>query len=285
MSVMQHKLSTTVGRIIAKIDNDFNPDNSDWIPRVGAWVTDALSMIDALRVKTITKKLTVRDKIAYSNCLIDDVDLKVYDSKGCEIKRLDDEESGCQCSPSPTGGQQLTETAGSGSSEEANTLTFTNTGKDKAPNMRANYINSKFPYRYNVVPEIIDDSSNNKCHNYVVVDCDKIELNFDDKFITIKTKGIETECDTNGCDYPKVPNIGVVIEYVAAYCMYKMLCRGYKHPVFNLAASQYGTNPYFEMTRLKEEARRAVINGATKDDDAEHLRRSAFFIETFDSRH
>ena len=26
--------TTNIERIIAKIDNDFNPDNSDWIPNV-----------------------------------------------------------------------------------------------------------------------------------------------------------------------------------------------------------------------------------------------------------
>ena len=36
--------------IIAKIDNDFNPDNSDWINRVPAWCVDAMQQLKILSV-------------------------------------------------------------------------------------------------------------------------------------------------------------------------------------------------------------------------------------------
>lgn len=29
----------------SKIENDFNPDNSDWIPRVAAWTIDAMAQL------------------------------------------------------------------------------------------------------------------------------------------------------------------------------------------------------------------------------------------------
>ena len=45
---MQNEKNTQLERLIAKIDNDFNPDNSDWIPRVGAWAIDAMSQINVL---------------------------------------------------------------------------------------------------------------------------------------------------------------------------------------------------------------------------------------------
>lgn len=45
---MLNESNTNIERIIAKIDNDFNPDNSDWIPRVAAWCIDAMSQIDVL---------------------------------------------------------------------------------------------------------------------------------------------------------------------------------------------------------------------------------------------
>ena len=61
-----------------------------------------------------------------------------------------------------------------------------------------------------------------------------------------------------------------------------MLCRGYKHPVFNLNASQYGTNPYYIWTQLKEEAKRSVLNNNA--DDGSKLFRSNLFISTFDPR-
>ena len=40
---MLNNVNTSVERIIAKIDNDFNPDGSDWIPRVIAWTIDAMT--------------------------------------------------------------------------------------------------------------------------------------------------------------------------------------------------------------------------------------------------
>ena len=63
-----------------------------------------------------------------------------------------------------------------------------------------------------------------------------------------------------------------------------MLCRGYKHPVFNLNASQYGTNPYYMWNQLKDEAKRSVIAGVVNDADAD-LFRSNLFVNTFDPRH
>ena len=45
---MKIKNQLPLQRLIGKIDNDFNIDNSDWIPRVGAWVIDALSQMKCL---------------------------------------------------------------------------------------------------------------------------------------------------------------------------------------------------------------------------------------------
>lgn len=42
-----------IERLIGKIDNDFNPDNSDWIPRVGAWVIDGLSQLKCIPTLSI----------------------------------------------------------------------------------------------------------------------------------------------------------------------------------------------------------------------------------------
>ena len=53
---MLNKTNTNVERIIAKIDNDFNPDTSDWIPRVAAWSIDAMSQLKVL--STERKKRT-----------------------------------------------------------------------------------------------------------------------------------------------------------------------------------------------------------------------------------
>ena len=67
--------------------------------------------------------------------------------------------------------------------------------------------------------------------------------------------------------------------------MYKILCRGHKHPVFNLGASQYGTNPFFMWNSLKDEVRRSVIideQGEVIEDGGQW--RNSFFNFTFNPR-
>ena len=281
MSETLNNANTNVERIIAKIDNDFNPDNSDWIPRVGAWCIDAMSQLDVLVTKRKRKKLTVKDRIAYSECPINGTNIKVYDGNGCEIKEIN---SSTCCNDSPSTGEFASETSDTITEVTPNTVDVVKTGNKAS----ANYVvaeteNEKYPFRYNIQHYAFDSDSNQK-HNYVFVDCNKIELNFDTDYIYVETEYIDSEySDMFGCEVPIIPNNGLLIEAIAYYCIYKMLCRGYKHPVFNLAASQYGTNPYYIWTQLKEEAKRSIINNNIGD-DASKLFRSNLFIETFDSR-
>lgn len=280
MSEMLNNVNTNIERIIAKIDNDFNPDNSDWIPRVGAWCIDAMSQLDVLPTKRKRKKLIVKDRIAYSECAINNTKLKVFDNNGCEIKEADREE---HCNDCPSTGRLTSETSDTIAELTPDTIDIINTGQPQAPNyVIAETKNDKYPFRYNVHHFVIGDN-NSQERNYVLVDCDKIEINFDAKFIYIETEFIETTCSKLfNCELPVIPNNGLLIEAIAYYCIYKMLCRGYKHVVFNLAASQYGTNPYYNWLQLKEEAKRSIINNNI--DEASKLFRSTLFIDTFDPR-
>lgn len=273
---MLNNTSTRIERIIAKIDNDFNPDNSDWIPRVGAWTIDAMNMLKVLRKKKKRTKLIVRDRIAYSNCPIDNINIKVFDSRGCEIKKAEANQS-CGCVPS-TG--EETETIPSDTSDTTDVVIQNPT---YAPdNVIAQTVNTKdYPNRYNVIEQNYKSSACNR--NYVIVDCDKIELNFDADYIYIEQNEIETvHSDMYCCDLPVIPNNGILIEAITYYCMYKMLCRGYKHPVFNLHASQYGTNPYYMWQQMKDEAARSVMfdeQGDVVEDGG--IWQSAFYNQTF----
>ena len=47
---MLNNNTISVEKIIAKIDYDFNPDGSDWIPRVISWTIDAMGQLDVLRI-------------------------------------------------------------------------------------------------------------------------------------------------------------------------------------------------------------------------------------------
>lgn len=280
---MLNNVNTNVERIIAKIDNDFNPDNSDWIPRVGAWCIDAMSQLNVLRTKRKRRKLTVKDRIAYSDCPIDNANIKVYDSNGCEIKEAN--EARC-CSNSSSTGDFASETSDTITKFTPDTIDIVNTGQANSVNyVLAETENDKYPFRYNIHHYVLGDN-NIQERNYVLVDCDKIEINFDADYIFIETEYIETVCsDLFNCELPVIPNNGLLIEAIVYYCIYKMLCRGYKHPVFNLNASQYGTNPYYIWTQLKEEAKRSVlINRFDSDEDISKLFRSNFYINTFNPR-
>jgi len=300
MSETQKATSTNVDRIIAKIDNDFNPDNSDWIPRVGAWCIDAMSQLDCLRTKRKKKKIKVKDRIAYSDCPLDTDDMKVYDENCCEVKEAENcdcrsSSCGCGCGSSSMD-EEDDETSdsstGSLASEASNskireftpdTIDRIVLNNKRAPNyMYAETVNDKTPYRWNVHSQYLSDGC--QCeHNYCVIDCDKLELNWDAKYIYVESEQVETQCSSQfGCDVPVIPNNGLLIEALVYYCIYKMLCRGYKHPVMNLQASQYGTNPYWIWTQLKDKAKTSVQSGHL--DDTSKLFRSALFIQTFDPR-
>ena len=90
--------TTNIDRIIAKIDNDFNPDNSDWIPRVGAWVHDGLGLLSVSTTKRVKERFVVKDRIANNKCEFKGK-IKVFDCNGCEIKEYTGVSNGCCTSP------------------------------------------------------------------------------------------------------------------------------------------------------------------------------------------
>ena len=267
--------------IIAKIDNDFNPDNSDWIARVPAWCFDAMSQLKVLRTTYKKRTLPVRNRIVHSPCPItNSKGFAVYDSNGCEVRSLRESKAGCSCSSS-TGGDssELDNTQLSGS----NTIYITDGASDKDYiGAVSEHVNTDvFNRRHRVGDQYISPVEDNR--NYIIVDNNTIELNWDTREITIRNLEIETEYSNyfQG-EIPVVPNNGILIEALAYYCMYKMLTRGMKHPVFNLAASQYGTNPYYMWMQLKDKAKASVIADAQNENDyAGDAWRSYFYNYTF----
>ena len=263
----------TVENIIAKIDNDFNPDNSDWIPRVAAWCTDAMSQLKILNKvdKAITYKVV--DRIVKSPCCFDSI-IKVLDENGCEIKKAD-EASWCEGCTSSTGGVEQTNANeicnpnGSGTRE---VLYNPNVKEDVVFSEHVNTVVERERHNVRVV-----SVAPRKERNYIVSG-NTIELNFDASSIKVISKQVETVySDYYHCEIPVIPNNGLLAEALAYYCMYKMLCRGYKHPVFNLHASQYGTNPYDMWMRLKDRARNSVNNDNQGNDNGAWRR---FFINS-----
>ena len=257
---MLNSPNTNIEHIIAKIDNDFNIDNSDWIPRIAAWVIEALSILKCARTEEKYELFNVEDRKA----TLTGVDInkaKIYCKKGCEIESAD--RVIARLGMLPSTGEQII-------------------GRDEQIAIPIDP--TQYPTEY--VTTSKQKALRYKNLYYVKLPNNIIELNFDTDAIYVKYKTIKTEKSTiYDCDLPVIPNNGLVIEAIGYYCMYKILCRGYKHPVMNLSASQYGTNPFFMWNHLKDEARRSLIideQGEVIDDGG--MWRKSFFNFTFNPR-
>lgn len=294
---------TTVDRIIAKLDNDFNPNNSDWIPRVGAWIHDALMQLDCIIIEEVKKKLIVKDRIARSDCELGE-NVKLYDCNGCEIIKLDSVGCGCNGLQDGSLGSEVDDENLDNNSNDNNldngvdrnyyhtddkpithrTVTERVNRVNETIQNVAFHVNVPVPYppRYNVIE--VKRKGGSCVHGYVRLNPTTFELNFDTNYVIVKYNAPkQMHCTVYGCTSPAIPNNGKLIEAITYYCMYKMLTRGYVHPVMNLAASQYGTNPYYIWMQSKEEAKRSVINDGM-DENLDDLWRSAFYINTFNPR-
>lgn len=279
---MLNSAGTNVERIIAKIDNDFNPDNSDWIPRVGAWCIDAMATLRVLRRKPKRRRLTVKDRIAMSPCAINTDNFKMYDANGCEIVAMD-EAMDCGCYST---GLQANSNTDVIVDISKTSQVIDNPNANNAPDYTVfQTINEKrYPPRYNVYN--YDFGDRKKERNYVMIGCDKFELNFDTDCIFIVSDEIETQVSAiYGCEIPVIPNNGFLIEALAAWCMYKMLTRGYQHPIFNLTSNSPALNPYINWRELQEKAKVSIMLDAQGDviDDGGAWR-SAFYINTYDPK-
>ena len=270
----------SIEQIIAKIDNDFNPDNTDWIPRVAAWVSDALSQMNVLLTKRKRIKIPITNKIGISPYNL--TNAIIYDCCGNRIPEATAGAGDCSCSSSTGEGEESETTEPSG----ATTTEITNNedANEASDHVVSEQINGQYPARYNIYEYYLDCK---ELRNYVLIDNNKIELNFNTNCVQAEFDYIQTEMSsTYGCELPVIPNNGVLLEALTYFCMYKMLTRGYKHPVMNLAASQYGTNPYYMWLQLKEQAKRSIVNDKIDRDIADNSRmfRSGLYIDTFDPK-
>lgn len=263
---MQTHKNTNIDRIIAKLDNDFNIDNTDYVPRVAAWVIEALGILKCTPTERVKKQLPVVNRIAYSDCNFDAANLKVYDENGCPVADMSKGGRAC-CNPS-TGTQQ----------RATSSYLMYKIDHESNPNPTDGE-SIAFPDGIDLDTKAIKhkvvNTKTGGCNNrgYYVIDDSKLELNYDADYVTIEYDGIKTSMSCNyGCQLPVVPNNALLIEAVTYYCMYKILCRGQKHPVFNLSASQYGTNPYYMWITLQEKVKRSVMfdaQGNILEDDGD----------------
>lgn len=232
---MKLKRQCTVERLVGKIDNDFNISESDWIPRVAAWVIDALSQMKCLPMERKKRKLKVNNRIAIFPCTLNASDIKVYDRNGCEIPELNSGECGCHASSFSKGGQ-----------DEIAVIDNTN-------NTGVNFMQ-------------VATISSNAGRNFVL-DGDRIELNFDTDYITVESYEVATyHDDYYDCNCPYIYDDGILLEALSFYVLFKYLSRGSKHPVYDLKSNSPVTNPWLQWNTLKTKATASVRYKLLNDD-------------------
>lgn len=248
---MKIKRQVPIGRLIGKIDNDFNISESDWVPRVAAWTIDALSQINCLPMVKKTRTLEVSERVAIFPCTLNADEIEVFDDNGCKVPSHDDYQSSC-CE--------------NGYQSKVNSRTigvFTGGDTNGVPNS-----------------EVVTVVSNRG--HYFVLDGNKIELNFDSKYITVKSFEVATyHDDYYDCDCPYIYDNGTLLEALAWYCLYKYLSRGSTHPVFSLKSASQAVNPFLQWNYLKSKAKTSVLNSISENDDGW---RNFFYNSTFDPR-
>ena len=281
---------TSIEQIVAKIDNDFNPDNSDWIPRVAAWCIDALQQLRLFNKVDKKLKLKVTNRVARTCCNLNVTDIKVYNEDGCEIKKTEAGDVWNECCNSSKGVGEKSETTEPAYAEVTDTIGLQQGESAGSDTSYMRTIQTKdYNARYNAIYDVEYNNKNNKSnHRYILANCNTIEINFDAKYIIVIYKTVQTiKSYAYGIELPSILNNGTVIEALTMYGIYKMLCRGYKHPVFNLQASQYGTNPYYMWMQLKDKAKTESILDSQSESDVDassRMFRSNFYIDGFDPR-
>lgn len=220
---MMNKRNLNIERLLGKIENDFNPDNSDWIPRCGAWIIDALSQIKCLPKERKKRKITIESRIGRFPCDIDPYSLKIYDEHNCEILEA----------------KQI-ECCGRKTNYTSQQIGVSRVSDDETQKV--------------IVADIINPTG----RNYILIGNDKIELNFNANYVIVDSLEIvQYYSEYYNCYLPYIFDDGILLEALAWYCMLKMLHRGYKHPVFSLNGHE-SINPYSQWKILKVQAAASV---------------------------
>lgn len=210
-------------RLVGKIDNDFNISESDWIPRVAAWVIDALSIMKVLPMERKHRTLEVSNKIAQFPCALNSTELKVFDEYGNEIKEYD---ANKDCSNNKA-------------SSCCNNIAVIDT---------SNPTGNKFMRVGNVITS----------KNYVL-DGDQIILNFNADNIEVESFEVATyHDDYYDCEVPYIYDDGLLLEALSWYVLFKYLSRGSKHPVYDLKSNSPITNPWIQWNTLRPKAAASV---------------------------
>lgn len=232
---MKIKNRLPIQRLIGKIDNDFNISESDWIPRVAAWVIDALSQMQILPMEKKRRKLEVSNRVAQFPCTMNAKELRVFDKNGREIPELNSDNS-CGCG------------------------NYRNTTSQEIAVIDDN---NKTGINFMTVGTISCPSDRN-----FVLDCNNIELNFDTDEIEVESYEVATyHDDYYDCEVPYIYDNGLLLEALAWYVLFKYLSRGSKHTVYDLKSQNQVLNPYVQWNILRPKAAASVKMDINKNTD------------------
>lgn len=250
---MKIKNLISLQRVVAKIDNDFNISESDWIPRVAAWCIDALSQMNILPMEIKERKLEVNERLAQYPCKLDMRKLRVFDRNGCEILNANNNNRCCNSESSFRDNKTI-------DSEIAIIDT-----------------NNKTGVNFMQVANIVNPNRN---RNFVIQN-NYIELNFDTDYIYTKSYEVATYHDDYfDCEVPYIYDDGLLLEALAWYCLFKYLSRGSQHTVYSLKSNNPITNPLLQWNAIRPRAIASVKNKILDDSGW----RNFFYNSTFDPR-
>ena len=241
----------TLQRLVGKIDNDFNLSESDWIPRVAAWVTDALSIMQILPMDKKKRTLEVSERVAQFPCELVATSLKVFDANGNEIPEYD---SNKDC------GKGNSRFGRCGCGSQVGAVPYAVVEGDDTISSTGGEIGITDPCNktgVNVVQvaNIVGSSSG---RNFVL-DCNNIELNFDADTITVESYEPATYYDDYyDCEVPYIYDDGILLEALEWFVLYKYLSRGSKHPVYDLKTNNQMLNPMIQWNYYRPKAINSV---------------------------
>lgn len=234
----------TVNDIIAQMDNDFGFDNSDWIPRMAMWCRSALSEIGiTMELYPRFEKVHVDSEHCFR--LPDDLSKLIYifSEEGCIISKKD------YMRPLARGRCDY---------EDASVIDITNLRKNTVFSEIGEVIRVRTKFGSMPIGDCKHCSS-----QYIYIGNRSFRLtgNHDHVFILYYSN-----TPSDRAEEVRIPDIIEVVEAVKWYCLWKILGRGGKHPVYSLGGANQ-TNPQWQfMFRYKDIAKAKYIKSSMTED-------------------
>lgn len=221
-----------IQRLLGKIDNDFNISESDWIPRVAAWVIDALSQLQCLPMEYKRRELEVDNKIAIFPCQLNATNIRVFDNCNNEIPNY--------------------ATVGINNARGRNEVCNCN-------HTHLDTIGVTNPHaRHSQHGTLLATPRRKDNQSYIISD-NQIELTCDTDKIIVESLEVATYFDDMyQCEVPYIYDNGKLLEALSWYVVYKYLSRGSHHPVYDITSPNPVINPFIQWNQTKANAAASV---------------------------